>query len=74
LEDIEVVDLTEVEYEAVKESVVAPLRLIAENEAELSRQQLINVLNQARLAWGFTKPQMKLLVQALRQVAEGDLD
>jgi hypothetical protein len=74
VEDVEVLDLPQAEWEAAKESVVAPLRLIAEQEAELTRQQLLTVLNQARTAWGFTKPQMKLLVQALRQVMEGDLD
>jgi hypothetical protein len=72
--DVEVVDVTPVEYETIKESIIAPLRAVAEAEAELTRQQLLTVLNQARTAWGFTKPQMKLLVQALRQVAEGDLD
>jgi Asp-tRNA(Asn)/Glu-tRNA(Gln) amidotransferase B subunit len=73
-EDVEVVDLSQAEYDVVKETVIAPLRLIAEQQAALTRQQLLDVLNNARTSWGWTKPQMKSFVQAVKQVAEGDLD
>lgn len=72
--DIEIVTVTPEEFETIKESVIAPIRIIAQQQEDLTRQQLLTVLNEARTAWGFTKPQMKALVQAIKQIAAGDLD
>lgn len=73
VEDIEIADVDEATFETIKESVIAPLRLVAEQEAELTRQQMLQVLNGLRQAWGLTVPQMKLFVRAMKQLDDTDL-
>lgn len=73
LEDVEIVEVDEATFETIQESVIAPLRLIAEQEAELSRTQMLAVFNGLRQLWGLTPAQMKLFLRAVKQLDEEDV-